>query len=646
MAYGQTYGWASKSSTIAIADNSASQYIDVNMSPNQAKELWRRTATVYHNSDGTRAFSLAASVDYTGITWNGGGLGNVWVGGNVTLDTIPRVSTLTMSTSKVFLDDTTVNFTINKAHSSFTHDLYWSYYNQNNPGFTWVEGQWGYLGNIKKSTATSASGIIPMTNKVLSLLHNTSTSWFYIYLDTFNGSTFVGRTWYKMDIEIPTRIKPTITITSLLESNTEAFNAMGNHEFVVSKSAPKMTATGAPGQYATLTQYEFRDADENYIATTSNAVTFSAPKKEKAEGEFRVRCQDSRGRWSDWALIKRKIHNWEPPKIELFHVYRDPTKQEEVLVNAKGFVSSLGGKNTANYWVDVRSGDEWSNKGGIAISGGTTTIDQTIKLIGNFDIGKGFSFRVNFRDKFGVSTSDFNITTAKVLLHYYKDEGIGIGKMRERGMLDVAGDVYINDAKIGGSSQIPAGNGSTKEYWHTFPDGQTSWFKPGQADIVGFPVDWGMVELTKYGNEFVVKAYELPNGLIYTARGNSYQMTAWELVFTEADDLPILWQGAAHMGEWDVITLESLSSCRNGWMLIWSYDNGSAQDYWWNIHYIPKALIYHLNGGNGGTSFPMGVDSNINTYKYLYITNTQLKGYPANTTGLMGGFVLRAVREW
>lgn len=530
MAYGQTYSWLSKSSTIAISDNSASQYVNVNTNPNQTKELWRRTATVYHNSDGTRTFNLSASVNYTGITWNGGALGNITVGGSITLNTIPRVSTLTMSTSKVFLDDTTVSFTINKAHSSFTHDLYWSFYNQNNPGFSWVEGQWGYLGNIKKSGVTTASDIIPMTDKVLSLLSNTSTSWFYIYLDTFNGSTLVGRTWYRIDIEIPARIKPTVAITSLLESDTEVFNTMGKHEFVVSKSAPKMTAAGTAGKYATTTQYEFCDADGRYITTTSSTITFSAPKKEKNEGEFWVRCQDSRGRWSDWALIKRKIHNWEPPKIELFNIYRDKTKQEEVFVDAKGSISSLDGKNIANYWVDVLSGDEWLNKGGIAIGGSTTTINQTIKLTGNFDVRQGFSFRVNFRDKFDVSTSTFNITTAKVLLHYDKDIGIGIGKMREDGGLDVADVAYFRSGivtpNVGFQGYLPSGDAQNRAYWQTFPNGQTSWFKTSDSGN-NFPATWMMVEVVKTFDNFSVMAYDQENGGMWRLYGNEGFISGW-----------------------------------------------------------------------------------------------------------------------
>lgn len=91
------------------------------LSGNQKKLLHQQVTTVNHNSDGTSGnVWLQGSFDLD-ITLADGYHGTVETHTNVTLDTIPRASTLTGGQSWTVGGSTT--FSINRADSSFTHDI-------------------------------------------------------------------------------------------------------------------------------------------------------------------------------------------------------------------------------------------------------------------------------------------------------------------------------------------------------------------------------------------------------------------------------------------------------------------------------------------------------------------------------------------
>ncbi|WP_459593362.1 DUF859 family phage minor structural protein, partial [Enterococcus cecorum] len=57
---------------------------------------------------------------------------------------------------------------------------------------------------------------------------------------------------------------------------------------------------------------------------------------------------------------------------------------------------------------------------------------------------KSYDIRVTLSDKLNQMVVTASISTAKTLISYHKDVGVGIGKMHERGALDVGGDMYVS----------------------------------------------------------------------------------------------------------------------------------------------------------------------------------------------------------
>ena len=77
-----------------------------------------------------------------------------------------------------------------------------------------------------------------------------------------------------------------------------------------------------------------------------------------------------------------------------------------------------------------------------AISAGSWNKKGTVK---GLSATNSYEFRFTLTDSLGYSDSQtINVSTARVVLDIHKNEGVGIGKLHERGVLDVDGTVYMN----------------------------------------------------------------------------------------------------------------------------------------------------------------------------------------------------------
>lgn len=97
------------------------------------------------------------------------------------------------------------------------------------------------------------------------------------------------------------------------------------------------------------------------------------------------------------------------------------------------------------------------------------------------------------------------------------------------------------------------------------------------------------------------------------------------------DDQKTLWSGALYMSDNHTISLkEPVSLMANGIVLVFSrYANGEALNHTFSCHFIPKKEVAAHPGG-GHTFFLSNGDLNIVGNKYLYISDTEIKGNSNN----------------
>lgn len=110
-------------------------------------------------------------------------------------------------------------------------------------------------------------------------------------------------------------------------------------------------------------------------------------------------------------------------------------------------------------------------------------------------------------------------------------------------------------------------------------------------------------------------------------------------------DNETLWSGASYMNASQTVNLKhsdnttaKISEQPHGIVLVWSaYTSQGAQDYNFHCDFIPKSFVTLSNGGGYTCIMSAQKFGNIAT-KYIYVTNTQIKGHADNkATGTANG---------
>ncbi|WP_461199374.1 DUF859 family phage minor structural protein [Enterococcus sp. N249-2] len=448
--YSSASGWANKTATISINGNSASTSVNVNISPNQTKTLWSRTVTVGHNSDGTKSFSLSASVNYSGITWHGSGLGTVSLSSSYTLDTIPRASSMSVSPSTQNYGSS-VTFKITRASSNFTHTIRYNF-----------NGNYGTI--VSKTSSTSYAWTVP--NSFMSYIPNSTSTYGTIYIDTYSGSTKVGEKSIKLNTNIPTSIKPTLSSITIAETNSAVTSVIGAQSgtggtYLQSLSRIKFTVNGASGTYSSSirsTKISFNGSSWDASSATTNAINKS--------GAIAVTATitDSRGRSASLSTTITLTPYSSPNLTKVLVKRNDGGMGSTVNVQRGGTFTQILSKNKIRLFFDYKTSSTsttWVTYTALtrdptSDTNGTFNYvsDNTSTAVYNFLTTKAYPVRIRAIDLFGQSSNwNGTLNTAEVAMSWGRS-GIGVGKIWEKGSLDLANDIYIGGtARILGSQE-------------------------------------------------------------------------------------------------------------------------------------------------------------------------------------------------
>lgn len=186
--YGAVYASSSRSGSHTVDGTTQNFTATAGLSANQKKLINTATKTITHNSDGTKNISISASFDI-GATLGGTYYGNQTISsGTISLNTIPRASSITSSAGWTAPNNITVN--ISRASSSFTHTV--RFYVQDTGGTNRLIKTITGVGTSVSSSFTTTEN----TNIFTYLAQRTSTA-SRIEVDTFSGSTKIGSTTVK-----------------------------------------------------------------------------------------------------------------------------------------------------------------------------------------------------------------------------------------------------------------------------------------------------------------------------------------------------------------------------------------------------------------------------------------------------------------
>lgn len=264
-----------------------------------------------------------------------------------------------------------------------------------------------------------------------------------------------GRDIRRITVNIPTSLfKPGFTGFNLSDTNQVTQNLIPSPtHFVSTLSRIKVGFDGARGTAgASITGYYAEIVGGNTSAQTNGGILTVPTTMTDTQMTVRAKVQDSRGVWSDWAEKTITVLAYFNPTLR-FEAKRTGEKLDTITLKRflKVAALSVNGtqKNTTKLTFKTRkvgtdtyttdSTNEWQNiselNGSDANLNGKYPADTSWEVLGRVE------------DKFSYTEFVITVSTDKVVMSYERD-GVGIGKYREMGALDVNGLIYSNRKQI------------------------------------------------------------------------------------------------------------------------------------------------------------------------------------------------------
>lgn len=416
---------------------------------NQTIQLIDQTITVRHADDGSGVFGVHAHFSGSG----GWSPRNLDIGSQtITLTTIPRGSTVSVSDGFIGKQ---VDIAINRKLGGATHTLRYSWGNKQ--------------GEIANNVGTSFRWTIP--EDFANDIPNSTSGWGTIYVDTYINGSFVQTqsTTFTASV-IANNMKPSFTGFTLTDANATTQRIIPEQKYFVSiMSLVKVTFNGAQAKSgATIAGYYAEIVGANNSVTENGGVFREVSVNKDTEMTLRGRVLDSRGIWSDWVETKLMFLFYFSPALR-FEVKRSDKKLDILTIKrfAKIAPLTVNGvqKNTMKLTFTTRkvgsdtevldngqAGGSWSQ---------VSEFNASDANLGNrYPADTSYIVTGKLEDEFTSASFQVTVPTDEVIMTYDR-QGVGIGKYRERGALDVAGDIYANNSQIQ-QYQLTSNNGAPK----------------------------------------------------------------------------------------------------------------------------------------------------------------------------------------
>lgn len=400
--------------------------------PNQTAMLIDQEVTVAHDGDGTR------TIYYRGEFKNKSNNKVIPINNaSLTLTTISRASYGADVTAEI-AKPVTINIT--KREAWMRHSI-------------WVRvGDWEQkIAGDNIDTSYTWTPPIDIANQFPNSTSGTGTITYISYADGIER----GRDIRRITVNVPNNLfKPGFTGFNLSDTNPVTQNLIPSPtHFVSTLSRIKVGFDGARGTAgASITGHYAEIISGNTSAQTNGGILTVPTTMTDKQMTVRAKVQDSRGVWSDWREQSITVLAYFNPTLR-FEAKRTGEKLDTITL--KRFLKiaplSVNGtqKNTTKLTFKTRkvgtdtytidSTNEWQNiselNGSDANLNGKYPADTSWEVLGRVE------------DKFSYTEFVITVSTDKVVMSYERD-GVGIGKYREMGALDVNGLIYSNRKQI------------------------------------------------------------------------------------------------------------------------------------------------------------------------------------------------------
>lgn len=393
---------------------------------NQYSEVARRDVRVDGDAEGNCVLNWSLFVD---TSWS---LGDASASGSLTLDRIPRTSSVTCTDGNI---ESSVSININRASDSFTHTLRYAF---------------GSLsGTIATGVGTSYGWTLPTS--FYAQIPNSKSGTGTIYCDTYSGSTLIGTSSCNFTAYTDeSKCKPTVTATVVDSNSTTVALTGDSNKLVKFVSNAKITINATAKNSSSI-------SSKNVVCGDGKSGSGTEVTLNKVEsGNFTVSATDSRG-YATSITISKTLINYVILTMNPNFYRPEPTTGEVKLeVSGNYFNGSFGSTNnslTVKYRYKESGGNYTSYKT-VTVPITNNTYSLTLSLGTGFDYKKSYEFEIIATDKLNSITQNKSVAEGIPMLALFKAiiEMFGITAFQ---ISDDGNTLIINgDIKISGSNKL------------------------------------------------------------------------------------------------------------------------------------------------------------------------------------------------
>lgn len=428
--YTSLNGYYPKPLTIRVGDIIDRSEVDAGIGPGQRKQLLAKDYRVNHDNDGRKTIGVAASFEI-----HIQGFGFASVGFDLKLQDIPRASKGPAIDSVI---GKPITLNIQKASPEFRHYIHVYFGN-------WASN---ITGETPADTSFTWTPPMELCEQIPDALSGIGT----IYYLTYKNGKEVGRDWKQVKLSVPDSVVPSLTGISVSDTNQKISDLIRKpNTFVSVLSKLKVAFAGASGAYGSkIARYSASIVDKPY--STYDKEGYIGEVTHIGKAKIRATVTDTRGRTSAPKEIEVDFLDYFLPQIS-FSVIRVGANADQIQVTRNTKVAPLtvngSQKNTmrVSFKVAPFGSENYTEDTGPATASFTTVsslVNSTANLGRSYGADRSYVIIGKVEDKFSSSEYRVEIATRAVVMSMDKT-GVGIGKIRESGNLDVAGDIYAKN---------------------------------------------------------------------------------------------------------------------------------------------------------------------------------------------------------
>ncbi len=419
---------ASKAWSVTINGTTFSGTNTVGIGNKKTQTLASGSMTLAHvASTGARALQYSFSQEF-GITFSGNWIGTISGEGESSLPVIARASqpsciTWPEHTQNVGYFGDTINIFMNRVSGSgYTHRVRYQFGSQS--------------GTIATGVTNDTTWTIPKS--LMNLIPKTTKGSGTIYVDTYNGSTFIGTKYCGFTAEVPNtnEMKPSCTVT--ITDTTNYTSILGNP--VKGLSRLKVTVSSTSAYSSPIVTHTINGETYGF----ANSVT----KENFDSGTFtsEATVTDARGRTSDAASASVTVIDYSKPVVTLLNARRcnsDGTNAQDgayCQVEYSASISSLGNQNTASYVLKYKKSTATAFTS-VSLSSAQGT------YIFPADVAATYNIELVVSDRFFSNSSTTSVSTAFTHMYFgWLLNNMGLGKIASKdGYLEIGFKIEVED---------------------------------------------------------------------------------------------------------------------------------------------------------------------------------------------------------